>query len=360
MTGLLFVFLVGTMGYWIFRKFHLPVPGILGSLFFAGALNLAGFFPEFPLQRISWYSNIVIGAYVGLQVNRTSIGFLRELPLPAMIISAGMLLISLIGGAALYCMSDLSIATAFLGSTAGGIAEMALLSISLGADVASVTLLQVFRLLSAIILTPIVCRKWLAWTEKKARRKFPGPLPLEQSSQIDDDVPVVHVSNVPSPMGYVFLAMAATAGGLTGFFLHLPVGLLTGAMFAVAATNLAGVELSPVPPALRTIAQIGIGIIIASNITMGTLSQFSSLALPVVLLTSVMLLCSFLFGLLLHQMTGWDYPTCLLSSSLGGLSQMSIISEEMGADPLKVSILQAIRLVSILTVLPFLFSFFFK
>jgi uncharacterized membrane protein AbrB (regulator of aidB expression) len=38
---------------------------------------------------------------------------------------------------------------------------------------------------------------------------------------------------------------------------------------------------------------------------------------------------------------------------------MSIISEEMGADPLKVSILQTVRLVTILMVFPLLMTFLF-
>ena len=155
------------------------------------------------------------------------------------------------------------------------------------------------------------------------------------------------------------LLAATLAGGITGYVLRLPVGILTGAMFAVAAVNLLRGELPPMPSILRTVAQIGIGIITASNITIRTLHQFGMLWLPVVALTAIMLLCSILLGVLLHRMTGWDYPTCLLSSSLGGLSQMSIISEEMGADPLKVSILQTVRLLSILMVLPFLFAVIF-
>ncbi|NCC58987.1 MAG: hypothetical protein EOM17_15430 [Synergistales bacterium] len=161
-------------------------------------------------------------------------------------------------------------------------------------------------------------------------------------------------------MGYVLFAAVALAGGYTGYALHLPVGILTGSMFSVAAMNLAGKELPPMPPVLRTMAQIGIGVIIASSITMETFRQFSTMALPVVSLTAGMLAASLSLGFLLHRMTGWDYPTCLLSTSLGGLSQMSIISEEMGADPLKVSILQTVRLLSILVVLPFLFTFLFN
>jgi hypothetical protein len=361
MTAFLLLFSVGAAGCLVFKRLSLPVPAILGSLFFASALNLAGFFPETHLQWISRYSNLVIGCYVGLRVNRKSLAFLRELPVPALVVSLSMLILSLLGGGALYMMSDLSPQTAFLGSTAGGIAEMALLSMSLGADVASVTLLQVFRLLSAILITPVVCRVWTKRFGRRERSRFPSPSPLRVEPPVAEDGEPAPLGPVaaPSAKGYVVLLAAALAGGITGYVLRLPVGILTGAMFAVAAVNLLRGELPPMPSILRTVAQIGIGIIIASNITIPTLHQFGMLWLPVVALTAIMLLCSILLGVLLHRMTGWDYPTCLLSSSLGGLSQMSIISEEMGADPLKVSILQTVRLLSILMVLPFLFAVIF-
>ncbi len=347
----------------MFRKLSLPVPGILGSLFFAAALNLAGYFPDFPIQWLSWYSNIVIGAYVGLQVNRTSLGFLRELPLPAFLISGGMLFLSLAGGALLYWFSDLDMATAFLGSTTGGIAEMALLAMSLGADMASVTLLQVFRLLAAILVTPTVCRKWTEWQNRREKKAFSSAFvrkaEKKRPSALSDDESDVAAAPPFSLQKVVLLFTIALAGGLTGFYLRMPVGLLTGAMFSVAAAGLMGLDLGRVPPVLRTMAQIGIGVVIASNVTPSTLRQFTLLAGPVILLTGIMVLCSIGLAVLLHKMTGWNYPTCLLSTSLGGLSQMSIIAEEMGADPLKVSILQTVRLVSILMVLPFLFNYLF-
>ncbi|MBL3539062.1 AbrB family transcriptional regulator [Aminivibrio sp.] len=361
MAGILLVFAAGIGGCLVFRRFRLPAPGVLGSLSFAAALNLAGFYPEFPLRYLVWFSNIVIGTYVGQKVNRTSVRILRDLPVPALTISAGMLAISFAGGGLLYLMSDLSPVTALLGSTAGGISEMALLSMSLGADVASVTLLQVFRLLAAILATPIFCRRWTAWCEGKTQGapSCSCPLPQEIQDMADDDLPPWRWENRLSARGFAVLAAVALAGGFTGFRLHLPVGILTGAMFAVSIMNLAGKEQPPIPGALRTTAQIGIGITIAGNITADTLRQFTTMAGPVIAITLAMLAASLSLGFLLHRMTGWDYPTCLLSTSLGGLSQMSIISEEMGADPLRVSILQSVRLLTILMVFPLLMTFLF-
>jgi len=218
MGNLFFVLLVASSGYFTFKILRFPVPAILGSLFFSAALNLSGFFPEISLLRLSWFSNIVIGSYVGLKVNRTSVRFLRDLPFPALIVSLGMLVISLASGSLLYLLSDLSPVTAYMGSTAGGISEMALLSISFGADVAAVSLLQVFRLLTAIIATPIFCKKWTDWYTKRERARFPGPSPLPEtipSSNEEDDAPAISSSVHPSASGYILFAAMALAGGYT-------------------------------------------------------------------------------------------------------------------------------------------------
>jgi len=357
MTGFIAALSTGTAGFLVFRRLRLPVPAILGSLFFSVALNLTGYPPDFPLKYLSWFSNVVIGTYVGQRITRSSVRILRELPLPAAAVSAGMIAISLLGGALLLMLSDLPPVTAFIGSTTGGIAEMTLLAIALGADVASVSILQVVRLLAAIMATPFFCRKW---TARHENRREASSLPCE--AEAADSMQ----KTIPAGTGrkhngtFFFLASSALAGAVTGYMLRIPVGILTGAMTAVAVLNLAWREQPPMPTNLRTAAQIGIGIIMAANITTDTLSTFLPLALPIVAITAAMLSASFLLGCLLHKMTGWNYPTCLLSTSLGGLSQMAIISEEMGGDPLKVSILQTVRLVTILIVFPLLMTGLFS
>ena len=62
----------GSAGYLVFRRLSLPAPAVLGSLFFAGALNLAGLYPDVDLVWVSRCSNIVIGALAGSRVDRSS------------------------------------------------------------------------------------------------------------------------------------------------------------------------------------------------------------------------------------------------------------------------------------------------
>ena len=337
----------GSAGYLVFRRLSLPAPAVLGSLFFAGALNLAGLYPDVDLVWVSRCSNIVIGALAGSRVDRSSARLLRELPVPALVVSASMLMLSLGGGAFLYAATDLSPRTAFIGSTTGGIAEMALLAMSLGADVATVTLLQTVRLLTALVAAPAICRSLTGLLGRCA----PGLVEVEP--------PAARDVRQSSAADFAVLASSALAGGVAGLLLGLPAGAMTGAMVGTAAANLLREGLPEVPSGLTVAAQVAIGVTIASNISASTFAGLGGLWLPTSLLLCMMLLCSVLIAELLHRMTGWDYPTCLLSASLGGLSQIAAVAGEMGADPLKVTLLQTVRLLSILLVLPVLFSLLF-
>ena len=42
------------------------------------ALNLTGYPPDFPLKYLSWFSNVVIGTYVGQRITRSSVRILRR------------------------------------------------------------------------------------------------------------------------------------------------------------------------------------------------------------------------------------------------------------------------------------------
>jgi len=88
-----------------------------------------------------------------------------------------------------------------------------------------------------------------------------------------------------------------------------------------------------------------------------TVQLLSSIFVPILILAVAMILSGLALSWILHKITGWDYSTCLLASSPGGLTQMSIIADEVGANPLLVSALHTTRLISILTVLPLLFRF---
>lgn len=356
--GTLLLFLLGTGGWKLFARLYVPAPDMLGALFMASILSIFGYEFPFPSNPTTLVSKLILGCYLGLMVDRSTLRQLKKVVIPAGIVSFWMLVLSLVSGYILYKVSHLSIETAFLGSTAGGIAEMAILGLSFHADTVTITILQLFRVLLFLVAMPLVAR----W---KVRRTSLGL----RTAAIDKSTETLHLPTDPKALSPdspyrtnhsfnpIILLLAATlTGGLIGKYLGIPAGDMLGAMLGVGTANILFGNLPPVPPLLRNYARIAIGIAMAQQLNPETLERLSTLILPIGLLGVLMVVSGILLSRILQRITGWDIGTCLLVSSPAGVTQMSIIAEEVGADPLIVSVLHTARLLSILTVLPFIFK----
>jgi len=349
LVGLLVLFSTGIVGWKIFERLRLPAPDLLGALFFASVLGVSGVSFPFPSMEVTFLSKLIIGSYIGLMVDRKTASMLKKAAFPAIIVATWMLSTSVGIGFLLYYMTDLPLSTALLGSTAGGVSEMALLGLSLNADTVTITLLQVFRVILFLVLMPFLAQ-WMN------RRKSPAKKHIENIKAKNFNTKDISKKR-SNPKGILILSLTAVSGGLIGRALGLPAGDLLATILFVA---LLSIKLSSPPrvhPLARSMARIGVGLSIAQQVTKQTLQMLSTIWLPILILALAMILSGIVLSWILHKTTGWDCSTCLLASSPGGLSQMSIIADEVGANPLLVSALHTTRLISILTFLPILFRF---
>jgi membrane AbrB-like protein len=279
-------------------------------------------------------------------VDRTTLQQLRKIVLPAILVSVWMLALSLVCGFLLFHVSDLPLETALLGSTAGGIAEMAMLGLTFHADTVTITILQLVRVVLFLVLMPSL-----------ARLLTHSPGKIEENTQGEKSLQNPKPHRTPAPWNKkLLLTSIAFFGGTLGKGIGIPAGDLLGSMFAVGAANVFYQGFPGVPHLLRVFARIGLGISMARDFTPETLVRFKSLAVPIIVLGVVMILSGVLLSWLLYRFTGWDIGTCLLASSPAGLTQMSVIADEVGANPLIVSVLHTARLLSIVIILPFIFN----
>ncbi len=341
---------LGTAGFGLFRKLRLPLPALLGSLFATGALAAAGAFPNVSIGGISFFCKIAIGIMTGLRIDRRSVRLLKTFVVPTILVCCWMIGTSIVAGALLAWTSHTDLPSAMIGSATGGVTEMAIFALSQNYDVATVTFVQVFRLVIVILVTPLIAR---IWRRRIGERLAPRESCAARTSPDDLGPPC-------EPFGMADLAVVAFFSIALGMFfdhLHVPAGPLFGGMIAVGAVGLARNRTTPFPTWLRNAAQIGLGFAIAQRFDHATLALLPRLLVPLLLPTAFLLTSSVVLALLLQRVSGWDVMTCLLSTSAGGLSQMVVIAEEYGADPLKVGILHTIRYLTIIAVMPFLISF---
>lgn len=151
------------------------------------------------------------------------------------------------------------------------------------------------------------------------------------------------------------LAVAA-AGAAIGSALGLPAALLTGSALAVSLAGLFGLRME-IAPRLRDVSFLVIGIGIGSTVTPDTLAVMARLPLAFVALFFLLVIMMICCQALLRRVFGFDPRTAVLAAAPGHLSFVIGLSLEAGTDALKVTVVQAVRLLALTLIVPVLASF---
>lgn len=152
------------------------------------------------------------------------------------------------------------------------------------------------------------------------------------------------------PLRSIVTLAAALIGGALATALGVPAGPLVGG--AVAATLVvAGGRGGAVPIALRDLAFSAIGVTLGAGIGPDVLSDLARWPLSLGALAVAVALIMAASGRLLGRL-GMERGTAMLAVSPGALSLALSLSEETGRDTRSVSILQAVRLLTVTVALP--------
>jgi len=344
-SGLGYLQLIGlTVISWpIFTKLRLPSPTLIGPMLAVGAAELAGWdLPQIPAGVYGAFQ-IILGLYLGLKINREQVKALRQLAGPTGLVVAWTILSTIVMAWLLVWLTGLDTPTALLGATPGGLAEMSILALSYDADVPAVALLQLFRLILIIVLIPPLA---VRVNQRQGETTTSAPANGREETVCEAesrDIPLALLSGVIP--GTAFLLLGVPAGGLIG-------GLVGLGLFKTL-----GNKEFTLPRAPQVIAQLGIGATVGLKFTPQLLGEFTSLLIAVVIYSLIVVVSGIGLAYVMRRQTKWDLATCLLCSAPGGLMQMAIIAEDLGADSIKVSLLQLIRLLTIVLLMPWFFNF---
>jgi uncharacterized protein len=150
--------LTAPLGAWLAWRLKLPIPFLLGPLFTATAAVLAGCpAPPVPGSLIRT-AQLFFGVYMGIVITLESLRRLgKVLPYAAggaVLLVAFTYLVSF----GLTVVTPANLPSAFLGTAAGGVAEMGIFALALGADVTFVLAYQLFRLFTILLVIPPILR----------------------------------------------------------------------------------------------------------------------------------------------------------------------------------------------------------
>lgn len=154
----------------------------------------------------------------------------------------------------------------------------------------------------------------------------------------------------------ILTLIAALLGGLTALRLKIPAGAVIGSMFTVAIFNIITGD-AFLPQNVRVATQIVAGAFIGLGIKRRDLLGLKLILKPAIILALGMISLNLIIGYIMHKITGIDLITSLFACAPGGLVDMSLISQDMGADTSKVAILQLIRVMSVLMLMPAILKF---
>lgn len=374
MIATVYLFLLGMPGWLAFRALKVPAAPILGAMMLIGALRVFGYSPPPTPEILKPILQVVCGMFIGLRVTKDIKRAFRRLMALAVVVSVYWTVTALATGYLLHVVTSLDLATALLGSTPGGVAEMGLIAFSLGAEPATVALMQFFRLVLVLVLVPVL-HPYLGRILAKRPRTATQVAGAAAWAHTGEHIPVTPVPVAASAASAVTVANPAAAGahpkptrGLTrarltsvvlamagGLGLHaagFPAGGLVGAMIAVGLGQVLECNCAGFPDAVRSLAQVGLGSLMGLSFSPEMVGSLARMALPVALLSAALFTNGCLLAVIINRLTNWDIRTCLIAASAGGVTQMSIIADDIRADPVTVTLMHVVRIITIVAVLP--------
>ena len=153
------------------------------------------------------------------------------------------------------------------------------------------------------------------------------------------------------------LALAVGAAGGTLFALaQMPLAWMMGAMLATTAAALAGARMH-VPNPVRAVFVTILGVLLGSAFTPDLMHQVPRFATGLVVQIGFMALGTVCAYYIYRRFGRYDPVSSFFSATPGGMSEMTILAESMGGDPRIVSLNHTLRILIVVTLIPFYFRF---
>jgi len=147
-----------------------------------------------------------------------------------------------------------------------------------------------------------------------------------------------------------------TLGGTIFYALSLPLAWMLGAMIAVMIAALAGVPVR-MPNSFRGVFVTVIGVLLGSAFTPELLQEAGRFGGTLLIQVAFMAVATTL-GYTIYRVIGrYDHTTAYFSSTPGGLSEMTLVSEALGGDSRIVPLNHGVRIVLVVTLISFYFRY---
>lgn len=149
----------------------------------------------------------------------------------------------------------------------------------------------------------------------------------------------------------IITIIAAFIGGYLLQKLRIPGGMMLGSVLTVAILNI-NTNIVSIPSQFRFVAQCIAGAYIGMTVKKENFHRMKELIRPIMVLLGVLFVTNVLVGILIYMVSPLDLLTSFLCGIPGGISDTPLIAADLGADATKVTVLQFVRLISGIGMIP--------
>lgn len=322
---------VGVAGALLFEWLGLPVPWMLGPLF---AVLLIQFFIKGELVWPVHFRNvglIVIGVSIGGMFQFNLFAGMTWLVVFMLVMNIVLTIATVFIAFGVKKLGHMSLKTALSCTVPGGLAQIVTFAEEEeDVDLAIVTYFHVVRVISIVMLVPFILSG--------------------HSIQPDEDA-----FNASSPGLLMLLLLAAGGAVWIGRKIQIPVPYFLSPVLLMVVLKLFSIDTPEVPSLFLHVAQLFIGAYIGLLLKPDMIKLGNRVLLLGMGSALLLLVITFVQGLLVVHFLNYSLSTSFLSTAAGGLDQMSLLANAIGADVSIVTVFQVFRLLFVfLVVLPLL------
>jgi len=345
---------VAAAGGWVFSALSLPLPWMLGAMAAVMIGKNAGLALPAPPQVVWNAALVVLGVVFGLRITFSTLERIGPYLGPFLGVTAATIAFCIGLGALFAAWTGTDRVSGVFGFIPGGLTEMVITGEAVGARPGTVLFLQTFRLLAVLAVVPFAVT--LAFGDggaaaPAAAAAAGGGGPVSAGGE-----PLsAEASGIWNWLWYAPLVAAAWAVRR-----YVPASFVLVPMFGTAAMHLAGLPLPAVPAAGMIAAQVVIGAGLGHSVRLKELRAVGRHWWRVCALLAVLFAVSCGLGFALHAATRMSLPTALLSVAPGGMIEMALTADAVGADAAVVASLQLLRVYFILLAVPTLLRRLFR
>jgi len=348
--NIILTLLVASIFSYIALKLKIPAGALIGAIFGVLLLNIFTNVAYFP-PNIKILSSCLVGTYLGCRITMEDVKQMKIVAKPAILMVVIMLLYNLLSSLILSKVSGIDFNTAFFALAPGGVTDMTLAAMDMGANVATVSSIQVLRLILVMFSTPFIIKQSISHYRKKGIKEER----LTELNNNDNLTAVINYKLFKLPASkrnnLILTLIIGTISGVIGKYSGFPAGNLVFPIITVAAFNIF-TEKGFMPLSLRLFAQTMSGTLIGMQFSIKDIVLIWDSIIPILIIILGWIILNQILGILINRVSKITITTALFSSAAGGLTDMGIIAAEMGGNTIVITTFQFARILSILLFYP--------